>query len=159
MCIYTYVHIVQKWASTPIPRPCHDHKLDTSPVIRRRFINITPKKSAIPRVQFLTGRGVIWVTYRCYNINPYLVTISHQEVKCSTTCMGWADNELITTGDSCKVKSCNSMTVRGGRTEPLLMMAIRITHKQERGTNILSLHCSHDASKQFKILSARSGLR
>ena len=31
------------------------------------------------------------------------------------------------------------MTVRGGRTQPLLMMAIQITHKQERGTDILSL--------------------
>ena len=44
-------------------------------------------------------RGVIWVAYRCYNSNPYLVrNISHQEVKCSTTCMGLADNQLITTG-------------------------------------------------------------
>ena len=29
------------------------------------------------------------------------------------------------------------MTVRGHRTQPLLMMAIQITHKQERGTDIL----------------------
>ena len=36
-----------------------------------------------------------------------------------------------------------SMTVRGRRTQPLLMMAIQITHKQERGTDILSLHGSH----------------
>ena len=27
------------------------------------------------------------------------------------------------------------MTVRGRRTQPLLMMAIQITHKQERGTD------------------------
>ena len=32
------------------------------------------------------------------------------------------------------------MTVRGPRTQLLLMMAIQITHEQERATNILSLH-------------------
>ena len=48
--IYTYVYVVQKRRSTPIPRRCHAHKVDTSPAIRRRFINITPKKSAIPRL-------------------------------------------------------------------------------------------------------------
>ena len=31
------------------------------------------------------------------------------------------------------------MTVRGRRTQLLLMMAIQITHKQEKGTEILSL--------------------
>ena len=55
--------------------------------------------------------------------------ISQQEVKCSTTRMGWADNQLIAIGDGCEAKSCNSMTVRGGRTESLLMMPIQITHK------------------------------
>ena len=50
MFIYTYVYIVQKRPSPPIPRPCHAHKVDTSPAIRRRFSDITPKKSAIPRV-------------------------------------------------------------------------------------------------------------
>ena len=42
-----------------------------------------------------------------------------------------------------KSKSCNSMTVHGGRTQTLLMMPIQITHRQERGTNILCLHDSH----------------
>ena len=55
MFIYTYVYIVQKRPSPPIPRPCHAHKVDTSPTIRRRFSNISPKKSAIPRLKFLTG--------------------------------------------------------------------------------------------------------
>ena len=50
MYIYTYVYIVQKRPSPPIPRPCHAHKVDTSPAIRRRFSNITLKKSAIPRL-------------------------------------------------------------------------------------------------------------
>ena len=49
MFIYTYVSIVQKQPSPPIRRHCHAHKGDTSPAIRRRFRNITPKKSAIPR--------------------------------------------------------------------------------------------------------------
>ena len=57
--------------------------------------------------------------------------------------MGWADNQLIATGDILEVKSCNSMTVHFGRTQPLLMMTIQITHKQERGTNILSLRGSY----------------
>ena len=52
--------------------------------------------------------------------------------------MGWADNQLIATSDCCEVKGGNSMTVRGHRTQPLLMMAIQITHKQEGGTDILS---------------------
>ena len=89
-------------------------------------------------------RGVIWVTYRCYNSNPYLVrNISHQEVKCSTTWMSWAIIKQIEAGDSCEVKGCNSMKFRGHRTQPLLMMAIQITYKKERGTDILSLHGSH----------------
>ena len=69
--------------------------------------------------------------------------LSHQEVRSSTTCMGWADNQLITTRDSCEVKGNNSMMVRGGRTQPILTMAIQITHIQERGMDILSLHGSH----------------
>ena len=37
--------------------------------------------------------GVIWVTYGCFYRNQYYVrNISHQEGKCSTTCMGRADN-------------------------------------------------------------------
>ena len=50
MFMYTYVYLVQKRPSPSIPRPCHVHKVDTSPAIRRRFSNITPKKSAIPRL-------------------------------------------------------------------------------------------------------------
>ena len=37
--------------------------------------------------------------------------ISHQEVKYSTTCMGRADNELITTGHSREVKVRNTITI------------------------------------------------
>ena len=43
-------------------------------------------------------------------------TISHQEVKCSITCIGWAGNQLIATRDCCEVKGRNSMTVRGRRS-------------------------------------------
>ena len=57
--------------------------------------------------------------------------------------MGYADNQLIASKDCCKVKGHNSMTVRGRSTKPLLIMAILITHKQARGTDILSLHSSH----------------
>ena len=35
MFIYTYVYIVQKRPSQPIPRPCHTHKLDTSPAFQQ----------------------------------------------------------------------------------------------------------------------------
>ena len=57
--------------------------------------------------------------------------------------MGYADNQLIATRDSCEVKGSNSMTVRGRKTQPLLTMAIQITNKQEKDTDILSLHGSH----------------
>ena len=43
----------------------------------------------------------------------------------------------------CDVKGCNSMTVLGRINKPLLMVAIQITHKHERGMEILSLHGSH----------------
>ena len=49
-------------------------------------------------------RGVIWVTNVCYYKNPFNVrNISHR-VKCSTTSMDQADNQLISTRHSCKVK-------------------------------------------------------
>ena len=35
MFIYTYVYIVQKRPSPPIPRPCHAHKVDTSPAFQQ----------------------------------------------------------------------------------------------------------------------------
>ena len=44
--------------------------------------------------------------------------------------MGWADNQLIATRDCCGVKGRNSITVRGRRTQPLLMMAINSNHPQ-----------------------------
>ena len=31
----------------------------------------------------------------------------------------------------CKIEGCNTMTVRGSRTQSFLMMAIQVTHKQE----------------------------
>ena len=59
--------------------------------------------------------------------------------------MGRADNQLVATRHSSKFKGCNTMTICGCRTHaPLLIMAIQITHKQERDTHILSLHCSLD---------------
>ena len=53
------------------------------------------------------------------------------------------DIQLIAPGHSYKVIGCNTMRIYGFRTEPLLMMAIQITHKQERALHILSLHSSH----------------
>ena len=35
MYIYTYVYVVQKRPSTPIPRSCHAHKVDTSPAFKQ----------------------------------------------------------------------------------------------------------------------------
>ena len=55
-------------------------------------------------------------------------------------CMGRADNQLVATRHSCEVKGYNTMTICGCRTQPLMMMAIQITNKQERGTHIFSLH-------------------
>ena len=56
---------------------------------------------------------------------------------------GLADNQLIATLDSCEVKGYNYIAVRGGRTQTLLTIAIQISHKQERDTDILSMHGSH----------------
>ena len=51
-------------------------------------------------------RRVIRVTHQCYNSNPYMIRdIGHQEVKWSTTCGGWANNQLIATGDIAKSKA------------------------------------------------------
>ena len=46
-------------------------------------------------------------------------SVNRRSIKCATTCMGRADNELIATRHSCEVKGCNTMTIRGGRTQPL----------------------------------------
>ena len=35
MFIYTYVYIIQKRPSPPIPLPCHAHKVDTSPAFQQ----------------------------------------------------------------------------------------------------------------------------
>ena len=51
---------------------------------------------------------------------------------------GRADIQLISTRHSSEVKGCDTTTIRCRRTQPLLMMAIQITNKQERGTHILS---------------------
>ena len=53
-------------------------------------------------------------------------------------CMGRADNQLVATRLICEVKGCNTVTICGCHGQPLLMMAIQITHKQERGTHFLS---------------------
>ena len=37
----------------------------------------------------------------------------------------------------------NTMTIRGSRTQLLLMMAIQVTHKQERAEHIYCLQGSH----------------
>ena len=50
--------------------------------------------------------------------------------------MGWADSQLMATRDSCEVKRCNSITVRGCRTQPHLMMAIQSpTNRKEAWTS------------------------
>ena len=89
-------------------------------------------------------RKVIHVTQGYDISNPYEVSNnSHKKIKCSTMCMGRFDNQQISTRHSCGVKGCNTMTVRGRRTQPLLMMSVQIIHKQEKGTHILCLHGSH----------------
>ena len=45
------------------------------------------------------------------------------------------------------------MTVRGRRTQPLLMMAIQITHKEEMGSQILSLHDSWAVSVSLGLIT------
>ena len=59
---------------------------------------------------------------------------------------GRADNQLITTGHSREVKGRNTMTISRCKTQPLLMMAIQNTQKQERGTPLMSVNshiCGH----------------
>ena len=51
--------------------------------------------------------------------------------------MGRADNQLIAIRHSCEVKSCNTMAIC--ETQPLLMITIQITYRQERGMRILML--------------------
>ena len=68
--------------------------------------------------------------------------ISHQEVKCSATSMGRADNQLIA-------------TICGCSAQPFLMMAIQIIHKQERGTHSSACTAAIDVSKHSNIRSSR----
>ena len=46
--------------------------------------------------------------------------------------MSRADNQLIITRHSCKVKDFNIMTILSRRTQLIPMIADQITHKQER---------------------------
>ena len=67
--------------------------------------------------------------------------------KCTTNCTGRADNQLIATRHSCEVKGCSTIMVCGRRTQPLLMMAIQITHKQESG----KISEAYRAAKKYRI--------
>ena len=58
-------------------------------------------------------------------------------------CMVQAHHQLIAARYCCKDGGLNTMTVRGCRTKPLLMMVIHSTHKQEWSMHIFSLHVSH----------------
>ena len=55
---FTYVYIVQKLASTLIPRHCHAHKVDTSPA----FHKYLAEEMAIPRQQFLPGTYCVLIS-------------------------------------------------------------------------------------------------
>ena len=88
-----------------------------------------------------------------------IMIISQQEVKFSTMSMGCANNQLISIGDCCKVKGCNSMIDRGSRTQPILMMAVQITHNRKEAWTSSACTAAIDARKQSKIRWARSGLR
>ena len=60
MYMYSYVYIVQKWASTLIPPPCHTPEVDTSPAFHRCQADGTAKIGyypPTPGLQFLTGVG------------------------------------------------------------------------------------------------------
>ena len=57
--------------------------------------------------------------------------------------VGRADSQLIAIRHSCEGKGCNTLTIRRCRIQRLLMMTIQITHKQEKGTHILSQYSSH----------------
>ena len=87
--------------------------------------------------------GMIWVTYGCRTSTCARSGTSVIRRSSVLPRAWWADNQLIATGHSCEVKGCNTITVRGRRTHPLLIMAIQITLKQERSLHIFCLHGSH----------------
>ena len=84
--------------------------------------------------------------------------ISHQIAKNSTMCIGRANNRLITIIYIREVKGWNTMTIRDHKTQPFIMMAIQITHKQAFGKHILSLHGSPSSAYMEAIYVSRLGM-
>ena len=82
----------------------------------------------------------------------------HQEVKSSSMCMSWVNHLLITTWHSGKIEGRNTMTVRGSRTQPFLMMAIQVTHKRNAARASAACTAAIAVSKQSYILCNFHGL-
>ena len=133
MFVQNLIRIVRKPDVMPRRFPyCITESIPIDLMFRENFPTHTQVWNCLSHRNECRQRRVIWVTYRCYKDNLYLVrNNSRQKVKCFTTCMGWADNQLTATGDSCEVKGCNSMTVRGRRTQPLLMTFQSPTNRKE----------------------------
>ena len=125
---------------------CTTNYISIDSMFKGNFPTVTQVSNSLSHRNDRQQIGVICVTYECYNSKCYTRNIRvirrsrvpHMNVS--------DDNQLIATRHSCEVKRCNAMIIGGYRTQPLLMMAIhhiKVTHKQERGTHILSLHGSH----------------
>ena len=97
--------IVRKPNVTPRQFPnCITDSISIDLMFQENFPTHTQVCNCLSHRNDCRQRRVIRVAYRCYNRNLYEVrNIGHQEVKCSTTCMGLADNQLISTRDCCEV--------------------------------------------------------
>ena len=74
--------------------------------------------------------------------------------------MGQADNQLIATRHSCKVKfGCYTMTICCCRTKPPLMMPFKSARKRKEACISSACTAATDVSEQSEIRSFRSGFR
>ena len=81
---------------------------------KENFLTNTQVWNSLSHRNDCLKRGVIRVTYGCYKSSPYqVINITHQEVKCYTTCMDWTNNRIIATRHCCGVKGCNTMFICG----------------------------------------------
>ena len=149
MLVQNLHRIVRSPNVTPGQIPhCTTDCIPINLVFQENFPTNTEVRNSLCRRNDSRERRVIWVTNGCYNSNLNKVrNISHQEIKYSTTRMGRADNKLTTNWQQLRSQRpdtvAKSHLVVVEHNHALLMMAIQITHKQERGTHILSLHSNH----------------
>ena len=101
--------------------------------------------------------GVIWLTYWCYNSPDMYDNVrnilrlckehSHQKIKCSITCMGWAESKAATPWWFVVIEPYHSW-----------WWPFKSPIKRKEGQTSSACTAAIDASKQSKIQSPRSGL-